>query len=189
MRYLLLGGVIALSLVGCTSTIAEPEPPAGAELQHFIDEQQRREPVVTELGGVFEFSFNGSTCLERSQQFLADFDVTAISDAEVLRLGGLFEDEMKKCESAVLSPNEAGYFSTAQLDYLYDYYQDTLVPCLQLQGLDVGFAPSRSEFASVAGWVSWDPYSELGAAVPPSRSAEIRSRCPGYPAAGFLAGQ
>jgi hypothetical protein len=196
MRYVLLSGVIALSLAGCTLTVAEPPPPQGAELQGYIEEQQRRIPdasqsiefsVGPEATGVIEVSLNGSNCLDRAQAFLSSIDVTTLTDDEVVRISAQYEAEMIDCENGVLlEPNEGGYFSAAQLDYLYDYFQDSLVPCLQLQGLEVGFAPSRSEFASSAGWIRWDPYSELGATLPPSRSAEIRSRCPEYPPAEFL---
>lgn len=191
MKTVLLAGAIALSLAGCTLVAAEPPPPEGAELTGYIAEQQRRLPQVVEVGSnVVEFSLNGTSCLDHAQQFLASIDVTTITDEEVLRVSEQFDEEMVSCESAVmLDPNAGGYFSSAQLDYLYDYFQDSLVPCLQLQGLDVGYAPSRAEFATAAGWIQWDPYSELGAAVPPSRSAEIHERCPDYPPAEFLGGR
>lgn len=191
MRKLLLAGAIALSLTGCSLALAEPPPPEGAELQGYIAEQQRRIPTAEVLSdGEVDFSLNGTSCLEHAQEFLASVDVTSITDEQVVLVSEQFEQEMVNCEAGVIvDPNAGGYFSAAQLDYVYDYFQDSLVPCLQLQGLNVGYAPSRAEFATAAGWIMWDPYSELGAAVPPSRSEEIRSRCPEYPPAGFLGGR
>jgi hypothetical protein len=192
MKTVLLAGAIALSLAGCTLVAAEPPPPEGAELTGYIAEQQRRAPLAVEVGGdgVVDFSLNGSSCLEHAQQFLASIDVTTITDEEVVLISKQFDEEMVNCEARpLLDANAGGYFSAAQLDYVYDYFQDSLVPCLQTQGLDVGVAPSRAEFAGSAGWIRWDPYSELGAAVPPSRSAEIRERCPEYPPAEFLGGR
>jgi hypothetical protein len=192
MKTVLLAGAIALGLAGCTLVAAEPPPPEGAELAGYIAEQQRQAPQAVQLGGdaVVDFSLNGTSCLDHAQQFLARIDVTSISDDEVLRVSEQFDNEMVSCESGlVLDPNDGGYFSAAQLDYVYDYFQDSLVPCLQLQGLDVGFAPSRAEFAASSGWIVWNPYSELAADLPPSRSAEIRERCPELPPAEFLGGR
>lgn len=192
MRGLLAATAIVLSLAGCTLAHAEPPAPEGDELQGYLDEQTRRAETSVNIvdGEIVEVNLTGTSCLEHAQQFLAGIDVTALSDDEVVRVSEQFEQEMVDCEVEVqLSANEGGYFSAAQLDYVYDYFQDSLVPCLQLQGLDVGFAPSRADFATSAGWIQWDPYSELGAAVPPSRSAEIRARCPEYPPAEFLSGR
>ena len=190
MRYLLGAMVLALTLTGCAWTVAEPAPPAGVELQVFVEEQEARADGTYSGPTESDYDLNGNDCLEQAQAFLDTVDVTAVSDAEVLRLSALFESEMSRCkDGVVLTPNEAGFYSTAQLDFIYDYFQDSLVPCLQLQGLDVGFAPNRSDFSAFAGSISWDPYSELGADLPPSRTAEIMVRCPQLPAAGFLAAQ
>ena len=190
MRYLLGGVVLALTLVGCAAPVAEPAPPVGPELQSFLQEQKDRANNTYSGPTESEYDFNGNDCLEQAQVVLDSIDVTVVTDEEVIRLSDLFESEMSKCQAGtLLSPNEAGFYSTEQLDYIYDYFQDTLVPCLQLQGLDVGFAPNRSDFSAFAGSISWDPYSELGADLPPSRTAEIMVRCPQLPAAGFLATQ
>ena len=50
---------------------------------------------------------------------------------------------------------DPGILSAAQLGYLYDFYRESTVPCLELAGLDVVDAPSRAEFIESGGW--WSP--------------------------------
>jgi len=49
-----------------------------------------------------------------------------------------------------------GWFNTAQLDYLYDYYEQTLVPCLAVHNAQIWGAPSREKFYAQGG--GWHPY-------------------------------
>jgi hypothetical protein len=47
-------------------------------------------------------------------------------------------------------------YNPQQLDYLFDYYQRVLVPCLEVRGLDVLRVPTRGQF--VDSWGGWHPY-------------------------------
>lgn len=47
-------------------------------------------------------------------------------------------------------------YNPAQIDYLFDYYQQVLVPCLQVRGFDIATPPTREQY--VAGWGGWHPY-------------------------------
>ena len=74
--------------------------------------------------------------------------------------------------------------SAAQLDELYDYYVDTLVPCAGAVGLPVSEVPSRADFTDGGegqpGW--WHPF--LSIALPAS-SADVDllfAKCDPYPA-------
>jgi hypothetical protein len=51
-------------------------------------------------------------------------------------------------------------FTVAQRDYIYDYYVEFLVPCLEFRGNTVAEAPSRADFLSRSGF--WSPYYEIG---------------------------
>lgn len=50
-------------------------------------------------------------------------------------------------------------YSAAQIEYLYDYYRDELVPCMASRGFTVTEVPTRSEFEFGLG--SWHPYLAL----------------------------
>lgn len=47
----------------------------------------------------------------------------------------------------------------AQVDYLYDYYQSWLVPCLETHGYHVSAVPTNEQF--VNGAASWSPLDEI----------------------------
>jgi hypothetical protein len=58
----------------------------------------------------------------------------------------------------VIDPRpEGGFLTPAQQDYLYDYYQDWLVPCLADHGYAMFDVPEREAFVAAPG-VSWNPY-------------------------------
>lgn len=184
MRKPLAGALIALTLAGC-APVTEPPPPTDAELAQYVAEQQAMQwyflaPVEYEQPAAF-------TELVRADDFVrraTDCSTLSQQQDESLRH---YLDESFTCQVALmLYPTEVAYYTPAQLDFIYGYFKDSLVPCLQLQGLDVGYAPSRDEFTGQAGIIPWDPYSELGAALPPSRADEITQRCPPMPTASFI---
>ena len=57
--------------------------------------------------------------------------------------------------------NYDGYFNPAQMDYLFDYFQQVLVPCLEVRGYSVVQAPSREKYIEV--WGGWHPYFSVEA--------------------------
>ncbi|CAN5262315.1 hypothetical protein BH11ACT4_BH11ACT4_13870 [soil metagenome] len=78
-------------------------------------------------------------------------------------------------------PEQSGYLSRAQLDYLWDYYTQRLVPCLELLGYDVPAHQGRETFLS-GGASRWLPYFDLS---PEPAAAEqwqaIDYHCPPAP--------
>lgn len=198
MRKLLAGAVIALTLAGCAH-VTEPPPLTDAELDAYVQQQQalqwsyfatpgwEQPEVESRLVSWSDFSNTNSSCMDREQQRLASTDLNALSERELSEFDEDFQEAQFRCQTAViLYPDEIDYYTTAQLGFIYDYYRDVLIPCLQLQGLDVGVAPTREEFAGVPGFLPWDLYSGLGADLPPSRAYEIIQRCPPLPRAAFL---
>lgn len=77
----------------------------------------------------------------------------------------------------------SAYANKAQLEYLYDYFRDSLIPCLAREGYLVpGTAPSKESFTAVTVLPRWNPYGALIDRPP----ADVRERCPASPFAGGL---
>jgi hypothetical protein len=66
-----------------------------------------------------------------------------------------------------IDPSEYLVLSTAQIDYLYDYYLRWTIPCLETQGYPAGPVPSRAEFRAYNGY--WNPLYH------PGRTTDISS--------------
>lgn len=80
---------------------------------------------------------------------------------------------------------ESGMISSASLDYLYDYYVTTLVPCLQSHGISLHFVPTRSEAGTLTGdYAGWNPYYEISETFNPTTREWDRfvyDECPPFP--------
>lgn len=59
--------------------------------------------------------------------------------------------------------SEGAELNREQRDYLYDYYLESLVPCLELQGVRVEDPPTREEFAATGIGIGWNPYYAMDA--------------------------
>jgi hypothetical protein len=64
------------------------------------------------------------------------------------------------------------FLSSAQRDYIYDYYTNWLVPCLGLDGKHMQRLPSRAEFHEPSRY-TWSPYHEL---MDPPRTQKDQDR-------------
>lgn len=80
-------------------------------------------------------------------------------------------------------PDKLGYFSTAQIGYLYDYYSMRLGPCLAMLGYRVGPAPRRQDF--IDGFYTgpyWYPYGAVYLTGPSAKDWQrVDFRCPPPP--------
>lgn len=158
--------VAALLLAGCTTQVAHPSP---------LTEQELAQYVQTEQDSRWFYS-------DRSTQTRPRVDAVLIHLDEV---GGPYNDCILDDEVSdttchltyIYYPHEVGYFSASELGYLYDYFTDELVPCLEAQGLQIAQVPTRQQFAGSAGFVSWDPYAEVNGPVP----ALVMQQCPAEP--------
>ena len=65
--------------------------------------------------------------------------------------------------------------SAAQLDYIYDYFADSLVPCMLDHGYVIEVAPTRVEFHDLAG--GWHPYGTLPAVIGGRALTDVRELC------------
>lgn len=77
-----------------------------------------------------------------------------------------------------MSPTAQGYFSADELSALYDYFQKSLVPCLELHGFDVASAPPRPA-GHAPGYLDWHPFWTL---QPSGENPEsLEAECPFLP--------
>ena len=83
-----------------------------------------------------------------------------------------------------LSGEVLGLLNGAQLDYLYDYYQDTLVPCLRVRGVEIPEILTRDEAVDVGrfGAFPWNPYNAMSDfARGDAQDESTWSACPPFP--------
>ncbi len=91
------------------------------------------------------------------------------------------------CYASLPMSDVGGLGSVARYDFVYDYYQQTLIPCLEGHGFHVFQAPSRNEFRTRTGIDGmffvpfvWNPYY----AVPDfsaTGSLRVAEECPPQP--------
>lgn len=77
----------------------------------------------------------------------------------------------------------SAYANHAQLEFLYDYFQDSLIPCIESSGYDVpNTAPARDEFVAYTVAPKWNPYKVMTERA----TTELLERCPPSPFVGGL---
>lgn len=79
-------------------------------------------------------------------------------------------------------------FSRTQLRTIYDYYRDSLIPCLQDMGFEAAPLPSEETYVEgvASGTSNWSPYDaiNLGAA----NTQKLHETCPAMPSEDVLYG-
>jgi hypothetical protein len=65
--------------------------------------------------------------------------------------------------------------SDAQLDFIYDYYQDWLIPCVIMQGYHFTDVPTRTEFKVIAG--QWSPFYSVDISISGADYEELERLC------------
>ena len=78
----------------------------------------------------------------------------------------------------IIWPSELGYLSREELERVYDYYRDWLVPCIEAHGLPVPLSVSKSAFAATPGYVDWNPYYPLEQQLDPAVLSDVQADCP-----------
>ena len=90
-----------------------------------------------------------------------------------------------RCTARIqLDPDAFAVLNAAQLDYLYDYYLESLIPCLEVNGIHIRTVQTREQFHDRAG--GWNPYVSNGGALL-GGTGRIAAKCPAYPE-GYGAG-
>lgn len=57
-------------------------------------------------------------------------------------------------------PGYYGIHTPAQLDAVYDFYRDSLIPCLRGAGLEITGVPTREDFVKSEFLQTWNPYAQ-----------------------------
>lgn len=82
-------------------------------------------------------------------------------------------------------PRVLGGINASQLDYMYEYNRDTLVPCLEGHGIDVEQAPPRDEATTIdSEFAGWNPYYYMADGFDPTTNKADRNiyeSCPPFP--------
>lgn len=184
-----------LLLSGCVPVRPVPGPMSVAERDAYLDRQEDMAWAGALPPGAErpEITRRVVTGQEWGPLFVdcmvdAGFDVYSLdpggyavaSDEPVSYTDALRLAEVTCQTSFVVDPRDYGLLSEAQVDYLYDYYKNTLVPCLQLAGERIVQPPNHEQFRANP-W--WNPYVaryylDYGTPLP---SPELLRRCPPQP--------
>ena len=185
---------VLLLLSGCAVTSPLPAGLSESERREFTEKtmegqweylgiSDRERPVVVPIEvDIDELGERTSACMDDAEAsgllLLDDSELALIGEAEEAD----FEEAMYICTMSFMpSARYWGYLSTDELNATYDYFQDWLVPCLESRDYHLPLAPQRHEIASEPGYLSWDPYSQLGARITDDAVAALQDECPSVP--------
>lgn len=82
-----------------------------------------------------------------------------------------------------IEPEYTDALTAVELSTLYDYYKDSLIPCLTSQGFSVVDVPSKSTFIDNYASTGWTPYVSVASASQ-QNWYDLNEACPQWPA-GF----
>jgi hypothetical protein len=161
-----------LGLAGCSAVVTTPPEPTPSDfddlLQQRLDvvwkktklDDAHRPPIAA---GPILSQFAAGHAFSRCMQSLGwpeYFSHDTGYGYRALQLATSDEERLNwyECFAAYPVDGEFGFASVAQYDYIYDYYRDSLIPCLRSHGYLVSRAPDRLEFRTT--WFDWsDPLS------------------------------
>ena len=177
-RIVALAALVVVTVSGCSATTAPPVGPSEAELNERVHAELDRQWKLTGLDGIVPrpevevekiSSIDGFS--EEFGQCMTDAGFTGWGVSEA----GLDMASVNPDGAATTPEQQLAYYgctarfpgvdklSVAQMDFVYDYYQRWLIPCIEQQGYEVIGAPSRDDFYASreqTGW-QWSPYSGL----------------------------
>ena len=171
-RALLLAVVCAASLL--TGCVAQSSPPAGGLSP---DEESRYAEAYTtaftDPGGVTiayvpaaEWGTVIAGCLSAAGHPVNGRGSLSINNG-MATLDGGSDPALQVALTTCLAeyprlPELRGSLNLAQLDYLYDYYRDFLIPCLGAAGYSFsGYRPTREQFVAINVQAHWTPLAGL----------------------------
>ena len=200
LRIVLFAAAV-LSLAGCSIAVSPPPEPTAADEEQL--EVLRLDAVWDETGlddalrsdvppaGSLELDTIGfvfAGCMEDRGWSAYSADENS---ASYRSLSEATSDEERldwyECFAANPMSAAGSLKSVEQYDYVYDYFQEVLIPCLQEYGYDVSHAPSRNEFRTNTGVdgflfapILWNPYYALPE-FSSTGSLPVQARCPAVP--------
>lgn len=188
--------VASLLLSSCVSTTSVP---SGAELDEVraaqldaqwanLDLPDERRPVDTgfEVVAIEDWAHQVASCMKSAgyTNFEDRGGTLQIGKSDPISEPVSESIDFFECRSAYQRDLTLGTALTRdQRDFLYDYYQQSLVPCLELAGVRVDDAPTREWFAQTGEGMGWNPYYAMdtfsfGEVV---ADDELLATCPSFP--------
>ena len=173
----------AFLLTGCVSAREVPAPISDATLQAYIEDRLDAAWLNTGLEGTVKRpEFDPATLVENFRtsneesvfaQCITSAGLSSLYIEEKnggpsfsIAEGDKGEPAMQLTLYSCLAANPSAFearnmiMTQEELDFLYDYYQESVVPCLELSGYAVGEAPTREQFAAQANFL-WIPYNAI----------------------------
>jgi len=170
-RVAAIAAAVLLMATGCTSTLAIPAQPTGEELDRLI---------ALELD--FQWQYVGLTP-DSPRPEVERIRIVSMEEAEAVHTQCLIDagyentrltttfgaDSYERlaiytCTAQYPTPPASyGLFSEEQLDFLYDYFMQVTVPCLEANGVTVPDIPSREDFKVPSSQLKqvWIPYYSI----------------------------
>lgn len=181
---------LALLLTGCFTTL---QPPSGLDAaerdalqRQSLDDiwsaynlfaYDRPTPEVEEYVGVDDWPGVMADCMNDdgwSDYVASGGGVTSPSGPDAQESIDWYE-----CFARFpIDPQETGYLSAEQREYIYDWYGEWLMPCITAEGYEIGTRPTRDTFVEVPEqWSGWSPYIALEADVPDTAVQALMEKC------------
>jgi hypothetical protein len=194
MRNLLAGAVVALTLAGCApAPVTEPLTGLSDEEEQLYAQSYALRWSGIEVGDApsvdvvaYIPSAGWGTAVSGCMNAAGYADYTATPGGMTYPARNDADEERALYTCIGRYPVQAdfsSYANKAQLEYLYDYFRDSLIPCLAAEGYVVpGQAPTREQFSEFTVQPRWNPYNAL-LTMP---TTAVRERCPASPFAAGL---
>ena len=181
----------ALLLSGCAMTSPVPQGVTPEEREEFYETMQNQnwqilsvpdqeqpvvEPIIVSSEELGEYFYNCLTDAGITATLSDDGGVSFTADDADERVSQYI------CSVSYLpEPSSWGYLSRDELDAVYDYYQDWLVPCLASHGYTMPLVESRADLTENSGFLDWNPYDQLGARITDDAATALQAECPYFP--------
>ena len=190
LRVAAIVAATALLLTGCVQSRPLPPTPTDAELAQlnsrvqdiqwqylgFTPDAPRPDVDFVRYVAPDDTADTYAACM--TDAGFPDYDPYATANDNVGQTRALFV-----CISEYpLEPRYYNLLTTGQLEFLYDYYQEAVVPCLTGAGVEVGTVPTREQFSKPlqgGGAYLWDPWQGLGD-LGQQEFLSLSLRCPDY---------
>ena len=180
-----------LLLTGCVTVNPPPKPGlSDSEIKSFVRLQRDliwssiadprgEKPSVRDIQIVQPRDFGDAYA--KCMNDAGYFNYFGAGDQYTVQSAGLLSDaemsETLECSARVQVDPAEFMLNRAQGDYLYDYFQDSLIPCLELAGYRITDVPPRSQLA----YGGWNPYYIVQAESGFDPESPIVQRCPPVP--------
>ena len=170
-------GLVLAAMLVLTGCVAVPPPgPSDSEIvamqERALQQTWERtglegDPPAVEAGPAMESEAWWQAiydCVQERGFMITSMEWSSSSGAAIMTNSGDTIDDPEtqrafyECVAAhplVLDERDMA-LTDAQLDYVYDYYQSWLVPCVIMQGYRLSDVPTRTEYRALAG--QWSPF-------------------------------